>query len=260
MNPKKRRAILMALIVFVCAPVSAFDYESPFVPERVFTHQGHEDFADYIDRLEDGKVSFSLRHTGETASGRYGYGIDFGSYYDELLGFANQTVDANGSIHISEAIQWGKEILGGRKGRFFASGRTDPRNRKFTTEGKGEFEDYIRRLKKGSASFSIRSSGLKAAHKFDFGEHFPPFYDELHDLCKIEISRKGSVHISKVIQLAKTIVEKEFVKTKDLGIPTSESGAPTQDWFKEECEFLGHTAGTSSYESCIAELVEFYVD
>lgn len=260
MNPTKSRAILMALIVFVCAPVSAFDYESSFAPERVFTDQGHEHFTDYIDRLENGKVSFSLRHTGDTAPRRYGYGVDFGSYYDELLGLANQTVDANGSIHISEAIQWGKEILEGRKGRFFSNGRTDPRFRKFTTEGRGEFEDYINSLEKGSASFSIRNSGLKAAHKFDYGEGFPPFYDKLYDLCKIEISRKGSVHISKIIQLAKSIVEKEFVEPKDLGIPTSESGAPKQEWFKEECEFLGHTVGTSSYESCIAELVAFYTD
>lgn len=259
---KYRNFVAQTLIVYLFTITASFaaEYTSPFVPERTFTDRGHNEFTDYVERLDAGQVAFSFRFTGATAPKRFKYSRDFGPYYDELMSYANRTVDVNGSFHISEAIQYGKEILRGRVDYYFSNGRTDPRLRKFTEQGKKEFEDYINSLEKGKASFSMRRSGIKTAHKYEYGEDFQPFYDQLHDLCKVEISKRGSVHINKIIKFAKKVVSDEFsTKTVD-GLPDLSSEGESQAWFKEECEFLGHSEGTKEFDECIQELIDFYVD
>lgn len=257
---KNLKFLVLSILLVVSLPLRAGEYSSPYFPDRVFTGLGFEDFADYIDRLEGGQVNFSLRISGETAPQKYGYSKDFGAYYDELLFMAKQTIDANGSVHISEAIQWGREILSGRTGYFLVDGRVDPKFRKFTEGGKQEFENYISDLEGGDASFSLRHSGLKAAHRLGYGAEFVAFYDELYDLSKAEVAKRGSVHISSVIKFAKNIVASEFFDSDDLAISELPLDAPSKEWFREECELLSHVPGSKQFDDCIQELVEFYVE
>jgi hypothetical protein len=163
-----------------------------------------------VNRLESGGVSFSLSFSGDKAAKSLRYSDDFGIYYDELLDLAQDKVSASGSIHISETIMLGKELVSGRSDRLLPTVHIKPEFREFSESGKAQFEEYILGLEDGSASFSIKSSGVKAAYKNKYNDSFIPFYDELYDLTQAEMKANGSVHISKVVALAKEVVASKF--------------------------------------------------
>ena len=167
-------------LVFVCLYQRLIT--SLHLSQAVFTDQGQRLYW-LQDRLKMANIIFAEQPATPTPR-RYGYGV-VSDLYDELLGLAHQTVDANGSIHISEAIQWGEDTWG--QDDFF-DGRTEYDS---IDRGKGEFEDYVNSLEKGSASFSIVTQ--VQATQFGYGEGFVP----ANTICAKLKSRKGSVRLPK---------------------------------------------------------------
>ena len=209
----------------------------------------------YVNRLESGGVSFSLSFSGDKAAKSLRYSDDFGIYYDELLDLAQDKVSASGSIHISETIMLGKELVSGRSDRLLPTVHIKPEFREFSESGKAQFEEYILGLEDGSASFSIKSSGVKAAYKNKYNDSFIPFYDELYDLTQAEMKANGSVHISKVVALAKEVVASKFPIQPEAPVNKVDENMQKA---KFHCLNIGFEEKTPDYASCVMDVFGKY--
>jgi hypothetical protein len=254
MNIVKLSAMFFATTL-VTAASQAFAYESIYAIDREFSEQGLKEFSKYIDRLESDEVYFSLTFSGEDAARSLRYSDDFGVYYDELVDLAQDKVSASGSIHISEAIMLGRELASGRSDRLLPTVHFKPEFREFSESGKAHFEDYIRGLEEGSTSFSIKSSGVKAAHKNKYSDSFIPFYDELYDLTQDEIKVNGSVHISKVVALAKEVIASKFPVQPVAPVNTVDENMQKA---KDNCLDIGFEEKTPDYASCVLDVFSKY--
>lgn len=252
----KTKLIVMLFMTLSMSPtLHAAAYESRYDSDRVFSARGLDEFSTYVKRLESGGVSFSLSFSGAKAAKSLRYSDDFGVYYDELVDLAQDKVSASGSIHISETIMFGKELVSGRSDRLLPTAHIKPEFREFTESGKAHFEDYIRGLEEGSASFSIKSSGAKAAHKNKYSDSFIPFYDELYDLTQDEVKKNGSVHIRKVVVLAKEVITSKFPTSQEVPLNTVDENMRNA---KAHCLDIGFQEKTPDYASCVIDVFSKY--
>lgn len=247
--------VVILTTLSINSALNAAEYESSYDSGRVFSESGLEEFSTYVKRLESGGVSFSLSFSGAKAAKNLRYSSDFGVYYDELVDLAKDKVSASGSIHISETIMLGKELASGRSDRLLPTVHIKPEFREFSEAGKALFEDYIRGLEDGSASFSIKSSGVKAAYKNKYSDSFIPFYDELHDLTKAEMKANGSVHISKVVALAKEVIATKFPVQPEAPANTVDENMQKA---KAHCLGIGFEDKTPDYATCVMDVFSKY--
>lgn len=250
-----RSVVIFFATAFVAIASQASDYKSTYDGDRVFSERGLDEFSSYVKRLESGGASFSLSFSGAKAARSLRYSGDFGVYYDELLDLAQDKVSASGSIHISETIMLGKELVSGRSDRLLPTLHIKPEFREFSESGKAHFDEYIRRLEDGSASFSIKSSGVKAAYKNKYSDSFIPFYDELHDLTQAEMKANGSVHISKVIALAKEVITSKFPTQPEAPVNMVDENMQKA---KAHCLDIGFEEKTPDYASCVMDVFSKY--
>ena len=238
-------------------------------PNRELTKRGRSDFEKYLVNLRNGSAVFSLKNPGRKTAERLGYGEGFAAYYDVLLHLTNKKIEIDNTIHISEVIAFGEQLIAGTISKLLPDARIAPEYRTFSDEGREDFAQYLSDLESGKAVFHLRYSGIRAAAKYDFGVGFPDFYDELYDACKAEINSNGSVHISKIIGFAKEInLTKGSVEPK-IGGNSNISGDGSNvepdrskkdnsiDWAKKECSDLGFKVGEIQHGNCVLSLLSF---
>lgn len=100
------------------APIATLDGIGTFVltdDAMLGKDSSKEQFGDYLDMLQNGRVAFSLRLTGQEAARQLNFNSDFAYWYDELLKKVKQELSRSGGVHIDQVMQMARELISGSK-------------------------------------------------------------------------------------------------------------------------------------------------
>ncbi|MDA9368539.1 hypothetical protein N9R27_03510, partial [Flavobacteriaceae bacterium] len=144
-------------------------------------------------------------------------------------------------------------------------------------EGKADFANYIQGLENGSASFSLKKTGIRAAYDLKYGYGFASYYDELYDRCKKRIAEVGSIHISETIGYGKEILssrdqghqksgpydstaESDASGTDDVSAINTGDNAVDLSFEKAKvhCKSVGFDIKTANYRDCVMKVFGQY--